>query len=168
MKSPQFNKIYDQYYLLVMKVAYNVLQDYHYAQDICQEVFIVLYKKRDNIDEALAKPWLLVNTKRKAIDFQRKKFYGREVCEESHDLQKKAEKTPEDRVLHQEFKSRLFLELKTRDEAWFEIIMRVVIEEQEPAQVARDMNISIANLRIKMHRARAWIRDNFENDYKEL
>lgn len=168
MKSPQFNKIYDQYYLLVMKVAYNVLQDYHYAQDICQEVFIVLYKKMDSIDEALAKPWLLVNTKRKAIDFQRKKFYDREVCEESQDLQKNAEIALEDRILHEEFKSRLFRELKTKDEAWFEIVMRVIIEQQEPAQVARDMKISIANLRTKMHRARTWIRDNFENDYNEL
>ena len=39
MKLSDFNDIYDRYYLMVMKTAFNVLQDYHYAEDICQEVF---------------------------------------------------------------------------------------------------------------------------------
>jgi len=53
MRGSQFNKVYDQHYLLVMKIAYSVLKDYHYAQDVCQEVFIILYKKM----ELLTKNW---------------------------------------------------------------------------------------------------------------
>jgi len=54
------------------------------------------------------------------------------------------------------------------DKAWFEIIVRVVINQEEPNQVAQDMNMSIANLRIKLHRARTWIRDNFKDDYYKM
>jgi RNA polymerase sigma factor (sigma-70 family) len=168
MKASQFNKIYDQYYLLVMKIAYSVLNDYHYAQDVCQEVFIILYQKMEQIDEELTKPWLLVNTKRKAIDFQRKKFYGREVCEESQELKKHSEITPEEKILQMEFESNLFRKLLEKDRTWFEIVIRVIISQESPNQVAQDMGISLSNLRTKMHRARAWIRDNFEEEYRGI
>lgn len=168
MKASQFNKVYDQYYLVVMKVAYSVLKDYHYAQDVCQEVFIILYKKMGIIDEELVKPWLIVSTKRKAIDFQRKKFYGREVCEESQELRRKPEINLEENFIQKEFESELFRCLQEKDKVWFEIIVRVVINQETPSQVAQDMNLSLANLRIKLHRARAWIRDNFKDDYDKM
>jgi len=168
MKASQFNKVYDQYYLLVMKIAYSVLKDYHYAQDVCQEVFIILYKKLGIIDEELIKSWLIVSTKRKAIDFQRKKFYGREVCEELQELRRKPEITPEENFIQKEFESELFRRLQEKDRAWFEIIVRVVINQENPSQVAQDMNLSLANLRIKLHRARAWIRENFKDDYDKI
>jgi len=168
MKASQFNKVYDQYYLMVMKIAYSVLKDYHYAQDVCQEVFIILYKKLGIIDEELIKPWLIVSTKRKAIDFQRKKFYGREVCKELQGLRRKTEITPEENFIQKEFESELFRRLQEKDRAWFEIIVRVVINQENPSQVAQDMNLSLANLRIKLHRARAWIRENFKDDYDKV
>lgn len=164
----QFNEVYDQHYLLVMKIAYSVLNDYHYAQDVCQEVFIILYKKMGIIDEELVKPWLIVSTKRKAIDFQRKKFYGHEVCEELQELKKMPGITLEEKLIQKEFKSELFQSLYEMDKAWFEIIVRVVINQEDPNQVALDMNMSIANLRIKLHRARTWIRDNFKDDYYKI
>jgi len=165
MRASKFNKVYDEHYLLVMKIAYSVLKDYHYAQDVCQEVFIILYKKMGVIDEELVKPWLIVSTKRKAIDFQRKKFYGCEVCEELQEIKRTPGFTLEEKFIQKEFKSELFRRLQEMDKAWFEIIVRVVINQEDPSQVAQDMNMSIANLRIKLHRARTWIRDNFKDDY---
>ena len=140
MNLSRFNEIYDQYYLMVMKVAYNVLRDYHYAQDICQEVFVLLYLKRDILDEEYIKPWLLVNAKRKAIDLQRKKYYGRE-CTILEALQKK-------------------------DRQWYEIFFRVTVEGESQKSVAEDLGISLSNLRIKLHRAKVWMRNMFLDEYK--
>lgn len=167
MKLSNFNKVYDQYYLLVMKVAYNVLKDYYYAQDVCQEVFVMLYKKVDDIDETMVKSWLLVTAKRKAIDLQKKKYYGREICKEEG-LEKHEDIRPEEAVLKKEFGNRLFRELKEKDEDWFKIIRRVSIEKENPEQVARDLGISLSYLRTKLHRARSWIRENFGEDYSAL
>lgn len=168
MKLSHFNKVYDQYYLLVMKVAFNVLKDYHYAQDVCQEVFAVLYKKAGNIDETLVKAWLLVTAKRKAIDLQRKQFYGKEVCGEGQDILYYKDIRPEYTILTREFESRLFQALKEKDETWFQIVIRVSVEEETPEKVARELGITLSHLRTKLFRARTWIRENFKEDYREL
>ena len=83
MKVSEFNELYDRYYLMVMKTAFNILQDYHYAQDICQEVFTLFFLNGDSLQEKYIKPWLLVTAKHKAIDFQRKKFHKHEICGET-------------------------------------------------------------------------------------
>ena len=40
MVNKRLKEIYDQYYLMVMDVAFKVLRDYHLAQDVCQDVFM--------------------------------------------------------------------------------------------------------------------------------
>lgn len=168
MKLSNFNKVYDQYYLLVMKVAYNVLNDYHYSQDVCQEVFAALFRKADGIDEDTVKAWLIVTAKRKAIDMKRKKYIGREICKEEEDIEAHKDIRPECAVLKKEFGHQLFYELKKKDEQWFEIIRRVSIKQENAGQVADDLGITTASLRTKLSRARNWIRKNFGEDYSTL
>ena len=51
MKIERFDEIYLRYYRLSLKVAYSVVHDVELAQDICQEVFITMFFKLDEIDE---------------------------------------------------------------------------------------------------------------------
>lgn len=53
MKIERFDEIYLRYYRLSLKVAYSVVHDVELAQDICQEVFITMFFKLDEIDEEL-------------------------------------------------------------------------------------------------------------------
>lgn len=69
MTEEKFREIYHQYYQLVIKVVYNVLHDKGFSEDICQEVFLAFLEKADSLEEQYYKQWLLVNAKRKAIDF---------------------------------------------------------------------------------------------------
>ena len=39
MNLSDFNCVYEQYVDLVYYTAYDVIHDYHLAQDVCQEVF---------------------------------------------------------------------------------------------------------------------------------
>ena len=59
MKIERFDEIYLRYYRLSLKVAYSVVHDVELAQDICQEVFITMFFKLDEIDEEFAKAWIL-------------------------------------------------------------------------------------------------------------
>lgn len=164
MKLSEFNEIYDKYYLMVMKVAFNVLKDYHYAQDVCQEVFILFYAKCDLIEPQFRKPWLLVTTKRKAIDFLRKKYIKREVCDEVTSPDCENWDSLEKDYIRREFGKKVLRELKVKDRQWYEIITRVMIDGESQQKVADDLGISLSNLRIKQHRAKNWLRKNFPPD----
>ncbi|MGI6010158.1 MAG: RNA polymerase sigma factor [Ruminococcus sp.] len=165
MKLSEFNELYDRYYLMVMKAAFNVLQDYHYAQDICQEVFTLFWEKRDIIQKKYFKPWLLVTAKHKAIDFQRKKFHKHEISGdilnsdfniEFDDIEKE--------FIKKEFRKEALAELQKKDRQWYEIIVRVAAAGENQQHVADDMGISLSNLRIKQHRAKMWLRRRFSPD----
>lgn len=164
MKLSEFNEVYDKYYLMVMKVAFNLLHDYSYAQDVCQEVFLQFYAKGDEIDMKCVKAWLMVTAQRKSIDFTRKKYIKNESC----DLDSGRDFLLEDmvcescvqKVLGEEVLRKLF----EKDRLWFEIIYMVLIEHESQQTVAEALGISLSNLRIKLFRAKAWIRKNYPHE----
>lgn len=51
MERESFNRIYKQYYKLVIHVAFDLLHDYDLAEDVCQEVFVKFHKKIEGLDE---------------------------------------------------------------------------------------------------------------------
>lgn len=79
MTEEKFHEIYHQYYQLVKKVVYNVLRDEGFSEDVCQEVFLAFLDKADTMEAKYYKQWLLVNGKRKAIDFCRKSYQVHET-----------------------------------------------------------------------------------------
>ncbi|MGI6006063.1 MAG: RNA polymerase sigma factor [Ruminococcus sp.] len=167
MNLSEFDELYDRYYLMVMKAAFNILQDYHYAQDICQEVFTLFFVKRETVEDMYIKPWLLVTAKHKAIDFQRKKYHKHEVCGDvlSQNLNIEFDDM-EKEFIKKEFRREALAELKKKDRQWYEIIVRVAAAGENQQHVADDLGISLSNLRIKQHRAKLWLRKRFSpEDY---
>lgn len=69
MNEEKFRKIYQKYYHLVKKVAFSILQDLDFSEDVSQEVFLLFSAKSDTLEEEYYRQWFLVNAKRKAIDF---------------------------------------------------------------------------------------------------
>ena len=79
MNEERFRKIYQKYYHLVKKVAFSILQDLDFSEDVSQEVFLLFSAKADTLEEEYYRQWFLVNAKRKAIDFCRKAYQVHEV-----------------------------------------------------------------------------------------
>ena len=76
----RFQELYRKYGKLVLKAAYNKVQDYYEAQDICQDTFIKMFRSLDLLrpDEDI-KYWLLTVAANAARDVMKKggKYAGR-------------------------------------------------------------------------------------------
>lgn len=81
-----FNRIYNQYYKLVMRAAENFVDDFHYREDVCQEVFAKLYRHMDRVDESYIRPWFLVATRNTALDLRRKLKMDGQIGETPADI----------------------------------------------------------------------------------
>lgn len=79
MTEEKFREIYRQHYQIVKKVVYSILRDIDFAEDVSQEVFMSFLKKANTLQEEYYRQWLIVNAKRKAIDFCRKSYQVHEV-----------------------------------------------------------------------------------------
>lgn len=184
MNEKRFREIYEQYYRLVKSVAFSVLKDYDFAEDVSQEVFLLFSQKVETLKEEYYNQWFLVNTKRKAIDFCRKAYQVHEVAasmcpdEDGGHLDNAAEwlgdikqNLFEDEIAHKimlrELTGKLFEDLANKNSEWYEIMMRTVVEGESTEEVARALGISIGNLRAKKHRRKKWIKENFKETYEE-
>ena len=172
MKKSDFNYVYYRYVDLAHYVANSVVHDYHLAQDVCQEVFIKLYLNIHGLDEERVKGWIIVAAENTAIDFVRKRDRLREEpCDDRGNLYRG--KGPDLDEIHRnaeikEFGHRLFCALHEKNPEWYDIVMGLDVAELPPKEVARRLGISIVNLRVKHHRAREWLRNNFGIGFNEL
>jgi RNA polymerase sigma factor (sigma-70 family) len=66
-KVENFNKLYDSFYSLVFSIVLSKVNNYHDAEDICQEVFLRFYGKLDEIDNP--RKWLLGCLRIVVLDF---------------------------------------------------------------------------------------------------
>lgn len=184
MNEERFREIYQQYYRLVKKVAFSVLKDPNFSEDVSQEVFLSFSIKADTLKEEYYYQWFLVNTKRKAIDFCRKAYQVHEISasmsidEEEEHLDNGAEWIGdikqdyfEDEIAHKlmlrELTGKLFEDLANKNSQWYEILMRTVVEGESSETAARALGISVGNLRAKKHRMKEWIKEHYKEVCEE-
>jgi RNA polymerase sigma factor (sigma-70 family) len=70
-KVENFNKLYNSFYSLVFSIVYSKVNNYHDAEDICQEVFLRFYGKLDEIENP--RKWLLGCLRIVVLDFYKQK-----------------------------------------------------------------------------------------------
>lgn len=173
MSNESFKRIYENNYRLAIKIAFDMIRDMELAEDICQEVFMKLYQRFDEPDEDLIRAWIVLNTRRKTIDYMRKSAASREVCSVEENLVRRESPygMPDScpaQMVYGEFRREIFEKLKEKNSLWHDLMVRIVILDENPEAVAKEYGISILHLRTTIHRARVWIRKEFGESYKNL
>lgn len=168
MQEQEFREIYDRYYLRVMKVAMEILKDYHLAQDVCQEVFFQMGRNWDRIHKDMAGTYLIMYAHWRAVDCWRKcrRYKGMDNSERVNDIAGRM--TPDKEVECREFQKRLFWELERKNPEWSELVIRLVFGNESPREVAREKGITVSSLRRRLSRARAWMRKKFRADFPDF
>ncbi len=172
MDKENYGRVYKEYYRLVAHLAFDILQDYSLAEDVCQEVFFKLHKKIETLDEERVKGWLLRCAQRQAIDFARKAYWKREVSEGEVWVEKDLvvdyllEKEDEDG--RRQFRNFVLEELERKNKVWHDLMVRVVIGKEPATAVAQEYGMTLVNLRMKISRARRWLYKNYYQGYQEL
>ncbi len=172
MKREDFDRMYKQYYRLVIHIAHDILHDYALAQDVCQEVFVKFNEKIEGLDEDKLKGWMLRNAYRKTIDALRRAYRKREISVVEDKMEDKlvveCMTELENEICRKQFRSFLLEELKEQNPQWYEMMVRVVVYEEPAKEVAADYGITVMNLRMKLSRARRWLYKNYYKRYREL
>lgn len=86
MKADEFEKVVRQYEKLVFTVCYQLVRDYHEAQNLTQETFLSAYRHIDGYQGESLKPWLIRIASNKAKDHLRSAYARRvDVTDEMED-----------------------------------------------------------------------------------
>lgn len=173
MTNEKLEEIYYKYHRLVKDAAYQVLKDPYLAQAVCQEVFMRLsdeWIEKEQSSKERAR-YLHVAARHKAIDYKeaakrRKEVSSASVAQpgtETGGIKEFEQKKDQTRLITDVLKA-----LKEYKESWYTVLLRIEIYHEPAKFVARDMEISMVLLRVRLYRAKQWVNKNFGEEYQSL
>lgn len=169
----KFQRIYDKYKNLVLKVVFDMTKDYHLSQDICQETFMKLYGYQDHVDEEKVKSWLLVVAGNQVRDYFKKGGKYTEVLDEEGILMDLTiRENCIDAYLResgvQELHTKMLTGLRKKNVDWYEVLILVEYLEIPRKVVAKRRGVALSTVDLHLKRAKEWLVKHFKKDFDEL
>ena len=72
------------------------------------------------------------------------------------------------RMIRREFTKSFMDALYEKNPEWYDIMSLMVFEEKSNAEIAQELGITIESLRVKKHRMKKWIDQNYGDEYRDL
>lgn len=170
----RFQVLYWKYQNLVIHVARSRINDYHHAQDICQETFMKMFRYVDlsQSDETI-RAWLVVVADNMAKDLLKKGGKYRQMYEADITTVETARVLVSgneyfDEIIRKDFRSRILDHLQEVNPEQFEIVSLVCCLQMSVGDVAKRMHMTYNQVSMKLYRARSWIRAHYLAEYQEI
>lgn len=173
-----FDAIYEENAEKVYRIALYFSGDHHAAEDITQTVFMKLCANMEHINPDRIVPWVKITAKHMALNYRRHAEYEVDfpfedmeslidnlTCEES--VEEFLERYYKEKG-HMELTEKVFADLYQKNPRWYEAVTITYILEEPQSDVAETMGISIGSLRTMLHRAKNWIRKQYQKQLDHL
>lgn len=136
------------------------------AEDATQEVFIKVYTSLPKYEGKGLKTWMARIAVNHAIDVKRKKARRQEEVTEDVGLQlvSVSSDTVEEQYMKQELQHSVRRKIHDIPENYRRVVFGYYIEEKSFKELASEQGINEKSVRVKLHRARNWMREHWKED----
>ncbi len=158
----QFENQIERYKNRVYGFAFHYLGNREEAEDVTQEVFIRLWKHRDNIDEEQPLGWLLRVTRNASVDaIRRRNTYHRTVSVNSELLEYAhgSNPLPDIETESSDFRQHLMDALEKLSEPYRSIVILREIQELKYQEISESLELPLTTVKVYLHRARKMLRN---------
>ena len=173
-----FDAVYEENAEKVYRIALYYSGNHHAAEDITQAVFMKLYMNMENVNPERIEPWIKTIAKHMALNYRRHAKHEVELpVEEVTNLMEKTvykEDIEEFLAIRRMRKVRtdlietIYADLYQKNPQWYEALTITCILEKPQNEVAKTMGIPVGTLRVILHRARCWIRKQYQEQLDHL
>jgi len=149
--------LYTKYFHDLYRFVFSLTKDKHLTEDIVQETFIRAYLNLGNINQTTNKAWLFTVARHLFYDHLRK---NKKITDIDYDFSriKDRQKTPEERLFTKEVIKQLLKRIKNLQDNYRKAIIYFYIEEMSYKEAATAMNVTVANFKSILFRARNKLR----------
>lgn len=159
--------LYKKYEQMMYRIAFNVLHNFHDAEDAVHSTFVKVIddlEKIRAINDNEIRYYISVMTKNTALDIQRKNNRI-EVSDELDELDdKKTDCSVEDKVLTKIDADRINEALMLLPDRDYEVLYLNLVREHSPSEIAQKLNITPIAARQRIFRAKQKLRDLLEKE----
>ncbi len=149
-------KLINAFWVDVFSFILKKVQDENVAEEITVSVFSKVLNKLDLYDPNFQfKTWILTIAQNSVIDYWRKKNRENEDATDGlHEVKNQFAKSPEELLISAEEQKKIQKIVESMDANYQEIIRKRFFEEKSIKEVAEELNISVANTKVRIMRAK--------------
>lgn len=161
-----FRILIEKYRSFIFQTIYGVLRNEKDAEDATQEVFIKLYLSLPKYEGKGLKTWMARIAVNHSIDVKRKKDRRREEVTEDVVLQlvTASSDSIEEKYMKQELQHNVRKRINELPPNYQHVVFGYYIEEKSFKELANEQGINEKSVRVKLHRARNWMRVHWKED----
>ncbi len=157
----QFKGIFDQYYTPIKNFLYYKCGDVAMAEDLCQDVFMKAWDKREDINEETVKSYLYTIANNMLLNKLRHNKVVMNFAEKNKD-QKNAQ-SPQYVLEEKEFKEGLERIISNMPEKQREVFLMNRIDELTYKEIAERLELSVKAVEKRMHGALGYLKDRIKH-----
>jgi len=157
----EFNETVHQHRHRIYGIAIHYMKDADDAADVTQDVFVTLWKHRDELDDGRVLGWLLRVARNACIDAWRKRRTREGVFDSDTERVECASAgvhSPERETRASLFRERLEEALATLDEPYRSIVVFRELHEYKYNEIADALDLPLNTVKVYLHRARKALR----------
>ncbi len=149
--------LYKTYYKYMCKIAYNILNDFHLAQDVVQSAFIKLLEnihKIEEINSDKTKSFITMVTKNIAINYYNKIKRQKHINIETLNYILVNNDQPMDEIIDKEIFDTVASHVKKLNPNYKDILSLKYYYNYSHKEIAAILDITQENVRVRIHRAK--------------
>nr|WP_090886036.1 sigma-70 family RNA polymerase sigma factor [Evansella caseinilytica] len=161
-----FRILIETYRGLIYKAVYGVLRNEKDAEDAVQEVFLKIYSSLPKYHGKGLKSWMIRIAVNHAIDMKRKRDRRREEIIDDVEIRSlpSTMESVEGEIIHREMRQYIHGRIHELPENYRNVVFGYYIKEKSLQQLAAEERINEKSVRVKLHRARKWMKKRWKED----
>ena len=154
MTTQQWQKSIEAYENLVFTICYQMVKDYHEAQNLTQETFLSAYTHRESCQIETVKPWLARIAANKAKDYLKSAYFRRERIEISQEQKEAVEKMKQ-----------YILDLQ---EPYHLVSRMYFLEGKMIADIAKELNRPQKTVQTQLYRSKKILQEKMKKEERKI
>ena len=155
------NYFWDDVFSFVLKKVH----DRTIADELTVAVFAKILTKLSLYDENFQfKTWILTIAQNSVIDYWRKKSREEVFTDDFKDVKNEFEKSPEELLISKQQQQHIISTIASMDAQYRKIIELRFFEEKSIKEIAETLNISVANTKVRIMRAKKILAELLKNE----
>ena len=163
MTTEQWQKSIEAYEKLIFIICYQMVKDYHEAQNLTQETFLSAYTHRESCQIETVKPWLARIAANKAKDYLKSAYFRRERIEIIQE-QTDTSPLPESICLQREAIEKMKEHILNLQEPYYMVSRMYFLEEKGIADIAKQLNRPQKTVQTQLYRSKKILREKMKKE----
>lgn len=166
MTNEKFKSLVEQYERLIFTICYQLVLDYHEAQNLTQDTFVAAYAHINTVREENLRAWLARIATNKAKDYL-KSAYNRRVSlsENMSELDMiRAEESPEHLYLSGEKTEYIQQTILNLKEPYHKVSVLFFLEEKTVDEIAQQLDRPKKTIQTQIYRARSMLQKQLKEE----